>query len=280
MKILVFVIAMLASGVGLALWLGHYRWRARTAHLIARLEGQVSRSASSIYSAAALEGLPAPVKSYLGAVLRDGQPIARRMRLSQEGEFLLRPERNDWRPFTATQYFATNSPGFVWDARIRLAPGLTVRVQDALADGVGYMVASLMGLVPLVSMMGTPGIAAGALHRYLAEAVWNPSALLPSQGVVWSPIDEARARAKLTSAATTVSLEFRFGADGLVQSVFTRDRAREVNGQYVHTPWQGRFFDYEERGGVRIPLRGEVEWVLPEGPQLYWRGRIIDVSYD
>jgi hypothetical protein len=31
---------------------------------------------------------------------------------------------------------------------------------------------------------------------------------------------------------------------------------------------------------MRIPVRGEVEWFLPEGPLVYWRGRITEIAYD
>jgi hypothetical protein len=51
------------------------------------------------------------------------------------------------------------------------------------------MLASLMGLVPLAAVEAIPGITAGALHRYLAEAVWCPTALVLSQGVVWTSLD-------------------------------------------------------------------------------------------
>lgn len=30
---------------------------------------------------------------------------------------------------------------------------------------------------------------------------------------------------------------------------------------------------------ARIPLRGEVEWPLPEGPQPYWRGSVTAVTF-
>jgi hypothetical protein len=45
-------------------------------------------------------------------------------------------------------------------------------------------------------------------------------------------------------------------------------------------PGQGRWFDYAVHDGLRIPLRGEVEWLLPEGPQPYWRGRLVEVAYE
>jgi hypothetical protein len=76
-----------------------------------------------------------------------------------------------------------------------------------------------------------------------------------------------------------VSLDFHFGVDALVRSVFTPERARDVDGRAVPTAWRGRFFASDERDGMRIPMRGEVEWLLPGGPQVYWRGRIIEVSY-
>ncbi len=268
----------LSLGGGLALV--NRRWRARTAGLVTRLQGHALDSPPGRFSAAELEGLPAPVATYFRTVLRDGQPLIRRGWLTQQGDFLVRPTPDGWRPFTATQHIAVQPPGFVWDAHIRMAPGVAVRVRDGYVDGTGSMKASLLGLLSLADSEGTPGIDAGALHRYLAEAVWFPTALLPSQGVDWTPLDDASARATLTVRATTVSLDFRFGGDGLVESVFTPERARDVDGEAVPTPWQGRFLEYGERNGVRIPLSGEVEWLLPEGPQAYWRGRITAVSYE
>ena len=51
-------------------------------------------------------------------------------------------------------------------------------------------------------------------------------------------------------------------------------------GAVVPTPWQGRMSNYEVHDGMRIPLEGEVAWVLPEGPAPYWRGRIISLNYE
>ena len=42
-------------------------------------------------------------------------------------------------------------------------------------------------------------------------------------------------------------------------------RGRAEGGEVVPTPWQGRFWNYEERDGMRMPLDGEVAWLLPEG---------------
>jgi len=47
-------------------------------------------------------------------------------------------------------------------------------------------------------------------------------------------------------------------------------RGRRVGKLSVDTPWEGRFWNHTVRDGMRIPLDGEVAWLLPEGRQLYW----------
>lgn len=267
-------------GVGGSIALANYRWRARTARLIERLNGGSSTVLSQIFHNSDLEGLPPPVARYLGTVLREGQPVFHRARIRQEGQFLLNATADAWRPFTATQHVSMGKPGFVWDARIALSPGVAILVRDALVEGTGAMQASLLGLLPLTSVQGCPEIASGALHRYLAEAVWYPTALLPSAGVVWTALSDTQALATLTNDGVTVSLIFCFGQDGLVESVFTPERMREENNHFVPTPWQGRFLNYDVCDGTLIPRYGEVEWILPEGPQVYWKGHMMNVSYE
>jgi hypothetical protein len=253
-------------------------WRQKSVALLGRLLGARQRSGPLLFEFRELEGLPEPVARYFRTVLREGQRIARSAEISQRGHFLLRAQPPAWRKFYATQHVATSPAGFVWDASIRVAPGISVLVRDALIDGAGSMRASVMGLWPLVSAEGTE-IAAGALQRYLAEAPWVPTALLPSQGVTWTPLDDASARATITSGETTVSVDFFFATDGTVRRIHTDARSREVDGDMVPTPWQGHFSNYAEMHGMKIPLHGEVEWLLEDGPQEYWRGDITSVSY-
>lgn len=215
---------------------------------------------------------------YLRAVLKEGQPYVRTAHLEQRGSFLTRPP-DGWGPFTATQVFTVQPPGFVWDARIRM--GLVeALVRDAFQGGQGAMHGKVLGLIPVVSVSGTPDIAEGALHRYLAEAAWFPTALLPGQAVTWAPIDDSTARATISAGATTAWLDVHFGADGLITSVYTPARMRGLGERLVPTPWQGRFGRWAEFDGMLIPVEAEVTWVLPEGPLPYWRGEIVAASYE
>ncbi len=272
-----FLLALLAAVVVALLLLGSRRWRTRTAAAIARLHAEECAPAAS-YDPAELGSLPAPVARYLRAVLPYGRPIPRRARLEWEGDFLLSPP-DGWAPFTAAQAVAIRPGGFVWDARVRMAPGVAVRVRDGFAHGRGSMRAEVMALLLVVSVEGTPEIATAALQRWLAEAVWYPAALLPSQGTEWAALDATSARATVRVAGVAASIDYHFGADGLVERLYAAERGRDVGGRSVPTPWEARVHSWGERG-ARVPLAGEVAWLLPEGRQAYWRGRLVGIAFE
>jgi hypothetical protein len=277
MRTALVVLAVLGVVATAVLLVAERRWRAATAEAVARLHAGPAPQAPATFSAAALAGLPAPVARYLRAVLREGEPVPRGVRLEWQGDFLVRPP-DGWGPFTATQDVAVRPGGFVWDARMRMAPGLIVRVRDSFVRGQGSMRAKALGLFTVVAAEGTPEIAVSALQRWLAEAVWYPSALLPSQGVEWTALGDASARATARVAGVTASIDYYFGADGFVERVYAAERGRDVNGRSVPTPWEGRLAEWGERDGQRVPLAGEVAWLLPEGRLAYWRGRITKWS--
>ncbi|WP_445244598.1 DUF6920 family protein, partial [Microcoleus sp. OTE_8_concoct_300] len=163
------------------------------------------------------------------------------------------------------------------DARIQMAPGVSAFVHDAYALGVGSLHASLLGLFTVADVRGTPAAAQGELLRFFAEMPWYPTALLPSQGVRWEAIDDTSARATFTDAPTTVSLLFRFNAQGTIETMRAEARYRD---KLTAMPWSGRFGEYSVRNGMLIPLEGEVGWEYPEGTRLYFKGRTTEISYE
>jgi hypothetical protein len=238
------------------------------------------------FSDGALEPLPPPVVRYFRRVLRDRQPAIRVARLLQRGQFRSKESVDPaagWRPFTATQVFSADPPGFVWDARIRMAPFMDVQVRDACVDGRASMVAALLAVIPVVDESDRDELREGALHRYLAESVWFPTALLPRDGIEWSEIDDSHARATLTDGNTSVSLDFEFAPGGEIVAAFTPGRLRALSGQagqYERRPWGGRYGRYEDREGIRVPTEAEVYWVTEGREQPYYRGRLVSVEYE
>ena len=128
-------------------------------------------------------------------------------------------------------------------------------------------------------MRGTGDVAEGELMRFFAEAAWYPTALLPSQGVLWEAAGDRSAYATLREGNHVIRMLFTFDVRGFIETVHTEARGRAVDGEVVPTPWQGRFWNYRERGGMLVPMDGEVAWLMPEGEKPYWRGHITDIHY-
>lgn len=220
------------------------------------------------------------MQRYFRTVLTDGQPIVAAATVEHRGTFNMGAAAEQWKPFTSRQRVVTRRPGFVWDGQVAMFPGLTVHVHDAYVAGEGILHPALLGLFTLVDLRGTREVAEGELMRYVAEAAWYPTALLPSQGVRWAPVDDRSARATLVDGAIALTLTFTFAEDGTVQAVRADARGRTVAGQVVMTPWEGRWSDVQVRDGIKVPLTGEVAWLTPEGRKPYWRGTIESLRYE
>ena len=161
-----------------------------------------------------------------------------------------------------------------------MMPGLPVQVHDSYVAGEGMLHASLLGLFTVVDMRGTRDVDEGELMRFFAEAAWYPTALLPSQGVSWEAVDDRSAHATLREGDDiTLTMLFTCDEQGLIHTVHAEARGRAVGGAVVPTPWLGRLWNYEERGGMLVPLDAEVAWLLPEGEKPYWRGHITEIRY-
>jgi hypothetical protein len=256
---------------------GSNRWQSDTDKLRAKLIGGQREIQPKIYDQREIEGLPDPVQRYFRTVLNDRQAIVAVVKLSQQGQFNMSETENKWSSFTATQLVTTQRLGFNWDARIQMAPEVNVFVHDTYLLGEGSLHASLLGLFTVADVRGTPENNQGELLRFFAEALWYPTALLPSQGVRWEAIDDTSARATLTDGATTVSAVFQFNTEGVIDTFRAEARYRE---KLTAMPWGGRFWEYSVRNGMLIPLEGEVGWEYPEGTRLYFKGRTTEINYE
>lgn len=259
---------------------GARRWNAGTHDLRARLEAAREPMRPQTVDFRELEHLPAPVQRYFRAVLTEDRPMVSGVRVRHTGTFNVGEKTDRWKRFTSDQVVVTRGPGFDWNARVAMVPGLPVRVHDAYVAGEGILNASLIGLFPVVDTQGSGEVAEGELMRFFAEAAWYPTALLPSQGVRWEAAGDRSARATLTEGETSITLLFAFDERGLINTVSTEARGRKVGDEIVPTPWLGRFWNYGERGGMLVPLDAEVAWVLPEGEKSYWRGHITEISHE
>ena len=271
---------VLAAGALAAAARGGSRWAAATDALSNELDAARRPSTEARYDVRQLEGLPRPVQRYFRSVLQDGQRIVAAATIAQRGTFNLGTTDERWKPFEARQRITTRRPGFVWDARVRLAPLIDIRVRDAYVAGIGILKASASGLHSLADVRGDGDIARGELMRYFAEAAWYPTALLPSQGVRWEAVDEHAADATLLDEGISVTMRVAFDDEGLIASARFPFRGAMVDGVSVQRPWEGRWSGVTIRDGMRVPSSGEAAWFTPDGRKPYWRGDVTSLTYE
>ncbi len=277
---LVLVAAALATAAMALTAFGSMRWAGATRSLTARLEAGRVAPLHARYDHREIEDLPVPVQRFFRTVLTDGQRIVTAATVGMTGTFNLSASNEQWRPFTSRQRVTTRRPGFLWDARISMLPGMVVRVVDSYIVGDGLLKASLQGLFTMASLRGGGDIARGEFMRWFAEAAWYPTALLPSQGVRWEAVDDRSANATLAEGPITLTLLFRFEEAGPIASFRAEARSGMVNEVMVQAPWEGCFSDYRAHDGMRVPFAGEVAWMRPEGRKTYFKGEVTQLGYE
>ena len=279
-KLTLLGLAVFVAGLALALWLGSRSQQRALSQLGEPLVRFSSPRGAAQVNLNDLTGLPAPVARYFTRVLQQEQPIIQLARFTQAGTLRTDAKNDRWLKFEASQIVAPPAIGFLWNARVAMAPLLHVRVRDALIAGQGSGQVSFLSAFTVAAAGGNLEMNSGALHRYLAEAAWYPTALLPRAKLRWSAIDDNTALATLTDNGVTVSLEFRFNTAGEVAGFYTPARWGTFDGGYKQVPWEGHFRNYVNRGGILVPSEGEVGWYLAGKWRSVWKGTITEATYE
>jgi hypothetical protein len=216
--------------------------------------------------------LPEPFRAFVERCVPEPPEDAVGSLITQHGE--IRMDDGKWRSFTAEQTFDATRPGFVWHARVTMAPLVTAVVEDAYEDGHGRLEAKVFGVLRVAK--GTPGIELdrGELIRYLAELPWNPLAILWNDALRFESRPGGEIRVWAHDEASHVDCVF--DAAGDLAEVRSTSRVRGDRGP---TPWSGRFRGYRDLGGARVPTEADVSWDLPNERWTYWRGWIDSFAW-
>lgn len=268
-----------ATSIGLIAF-GGSRWRAVTQAQMALLDAARMAAPAGLYDARELDGLPAPVQRYFRAVLTDGQPFIAAASFELAGTINMSSTGENWKRFTSTQRAVTHRPGFLWNGRVAILPGLAAHVHDSYIAGTGTLHAAMLGLFTVAEVQGEGEMARGELMRYVAEAAWYPTALLPSQGVCWEGVDDRSANASLVDGPISLTLLFRFDQAGLITSVHADARGAWVGKDMIMLPWDCRVSNYQVRDGMMVPTRGEAAYLRPEGRKSYFVGNLTSLAYE
>lgn len=269
---------LVAGGAGLVAF-GSSRWASATQAQMALLEAArvpAPAGLNKVYDVREIDGLPAPVQRYFRAVLKDGQPLIATATLKLAGTINMSETGENWKPFTSWQRAVIHRPGFLWNGSVTMLPGLAAHVHDSYIAGRGTLHAAMLGLFTVAEVQGGGEIARGELMRYFAEAIWYPTALLPSQGVRWDAVDDRSANATLVDGPIALTLLFRFDEAGLITAVHADARGSGVGKDMVMLPWDCSMSNYQLRHGMMVPTRGEVA----KGGKSYFVGDLTSLVYE
>lgn len=103
---------------------------------------------------------------------------------------------------------------------------------------------------------------------------------LPAVHAIKRCLYDESARATMTDGLIILTLTFGFQYNGLIDSARAESRSRLANGVPSGAPWQGCFWNYAVLDGMRVPLEGEVAWVMPDGIKPYYRGKLTSLSFE
>jgi hypothetical protein len=221
------------------------------------------------FSYTQLTGLPAPVQRYFKYVLKDGQPYISYVSLLHEGQFKTGLDKG-WTDIKGEQYFTIEKPGFIWKGTTNLFTARDMYIADK-----GRLIVSLLSLYNVVDGQGD-SFNQGELLRWLAENVWFPTNLLPSDNLNWVAIDENTA--KLTFRYNGMSLFYivTFNSSGEITQMETK---RYMDKNKLET-WIGKLKNYKEINGVAVPTAIEAIWRLEKGDFSYARFRVTKIVYN
>lgn len=254
-----------AAGAAVAAIRNH-EWNSESMAVSGRLSDAAGMASppgdAQFYDPELCRELPDPVRRYLNYSLTPGQRLPRLAHSLQTGALRPNGENGAWYPFTATQDSTVKPVAFVWVADIHVGPVPLIAVRDAYVDGAGATDIRMLALFDAHDRPASPHRSEAALHRYLAESPWLPTALLPGGAVTWTPVDQTKARATICDHGHCASLTFEFGPNGEILSSVADERYRDVAGDLVPTPWRCSYHGSFETGDIRVPRSGEVAWLI------------------
>ena len=220
-----------------------------------------------------VERLPAPVRRYVAMTGSVGRPLVT--------EIIMR--------FEATMYDAPGAPGMSgpvvqyvrFDAPHRLflmttrMKGMPVAVLHDFDRDHATMRVRIAGLLNVVDVDG-PELTRTETVTILNDIAFFAPSRLADPRLVWTAIDDRRARVDFTLGANTISAELVFNEASELVDFISRDRGMlEKDGSLTITRWTTPFGDYREFDGWRLASEGEAIWHRREGAFSYGHLRLL-----
>lgn len=216
-----------------------------------------------------IDSLPEPVQRYFNHILKEGQPLVSYARIKHEGKFKADLKKG-WMPIKGEQYATTEKPGFIWKGTTTM-----FIAQDMYIADKGRLIVSVFSLINVINAKGEQ-YNQGELLRWLGESILYPTNFLPSDKLVWFPIDNKTAKLTFNYKGLSIFFQITFNDIGEITEMETKRYMDLINLE----TWVIKVSDYKELNKVFIPTRFEVLWRLEKGDFSYAKFDINEIEYD
>ncbi len=213
-----------------------------------------------------LNNLPEPVRKYFKYSLHPQNSNISYVRLKHGGKFRL---NDKWMDIEGQEYFTIQDPGFIWLGNVPL-----FLAKDQYFKGKGSLEVRLFSLIRIIDERGGE-MNKSEMLRWLGEAPWYPTALLPSKVISWE--NDTKTSAKVIMKHQGLKAEGIFSFDKEGQPVrFSAKRNKDGRLE----DWTGHYHDYKKVDGMMIPFHVDVEWNLEEQDYTYADFTIQEIEYN
>ncbi|SIQ45998.1 DUF6920 family protein [Halanaerobium kushneri] len=224
-----------------------------------------------------LRKLPEPVNKWLKHTGVIGKKRISAVNLKQSGEMKLEPDQKKWFKPEAEQFIAVNEPGFLWQVDLSMLPVIKTRGRDLFKQGNASMLIKIAYLLPVVNQEANAKINESALHRFLLELPWYPTAALNNY-ISWGEIDATTARATINHQGVQASADFIFDQRGnLLRTEALRYKESSEGAERLKCT--GELKEYKEFDGIKIPTKIDVSWYLDSGKFTWFKVKIEEINF-
>ena len=238
-------------------------------------------SATDRFDPAMVAGLPGPARRYFLFTMAAGAPISTVAEIRMSGKLGLGTKDDpQYQTMQAEQILAPPF-GLVW--KVSSGNGwMRISGSDGASGTDSWTRFWLAGSIPVVRAGGSADHARAAFGRVIAEAAfWAPASLLPQFGARWEALDDATARATVTSSGMTQTVDITVDVDGRpIKVVIPRWTDANEDKEFRVQAFGGFLSQFRAFDGYTLPTRVDGgNWIDTDDYFPFYRASVEDIRF-
>ena len=246
---------------------------------VSSLKDSVDFTKKRLFTYSELNGQSELLNRFFRSVIKDSIDIPKFITVNQTAKFKT-DFNSDWRSLKATQYYTSEIPNFIWVSEMETSQFFWINAIDSYVNGKGNMLIKLNSSITVADSWGVELDKSG-LFRYISEAVFFPSKLLPSKNLLWNILDSNKAEIKFINHDNSIVAKLYFNSEFKISKIETYDKYRALEAGFEKSLHTVYFSNYKIVNDLfEVPTSMEVEWDLASGKFKYGKFDIENISYE